>query len=466
MWRTDSKSVEPELALNVLHLSDIHFKYQLEGTIHDLDHDVRNELGIDVKRLTRQTGQINAIVVTGDVAFAGKTADYGVAKTWLASLCKEIGCEIEHVWVVPGNHDVDRAGITEFIRTVQNSIQEEQLDKIDRRIRQFVHEDPIGEDVLKRPLMEYYKFSSIYGCRPERGSLSWDYDLKLDMGYTLKLIGLNSALVSNEKDDKMDRPLVLGQAQLNLPRRQGRIYASLCHHPVSWLKDGEKVHEKLCTRASLQLFGHEHEQALQQVGNSLIVQAGALQPDREVDGPWCPAYNVLALAAVSVGTDHSLSVTAYPRVWCQEHCFVPDPALRGKYSQEFMLLLDEEIRIPEGNGGTTIRKGIKTTPRMPVEADEPTKQERTMVNPVRQLAYAFLTLPYSTQMRIANQLRLLEDEDVGLDCATLFERAFERARARQCLGALWDRVNSAQGEVAMMPNPYQSTGDSEENHHG
>ena len=336
------------MVLNILHLSDIHFKYELDGTVHDLDHDVRNELEIDVKRVIRQAGRINAIIVTGDVAFAGKAADYDVAKSWLASLCREIGCETEHVWVVPGNHDIDRAGVTELVRTVQNSIQEEELNRIDRRIRQFVHDDPTGEVVLERPLAEYYKFSSIYGCRPTRGSLSWDYELKLDKGYSLKLVGLNSALVSNEKDHKTNRPLVLGQAQLTFPRKPGYIYSSLCHHPVSWLKDGVDVHEKLCNRASLQLFGHEHEQALQQVGNSLIVQAGALQPDREEGGPWCPAYNVLTLEVVSEGTNHCLSVTAYPRVWCQDHCFSPDPALDGRCSQAFVLLLDEEIRIPEG----------------------------------------------------------------------------------------------------------------------
>ena len=454
------------MVLNVLHLSDIHFKYELDGTVHDLDHDVRNELEIDVKRVMRQAGRINVIVVTGDVAFAGKAADYDVAKSWLASLCREIGCETEHVWVVPGNHDINRASVTELVRTVQDSIQEEELDKIDRRIRQFVHEDPTGEEVLERPLEEYYRFSSIYGCRPKRGSLTWDYEIKLGIGYSLKLVGLNSALVSNEKDDKSDRPLVLGQAQLTFPRRQGYIYLSLCHHPVSWLKDGKKVHEKLCNRASLQLFGHEHEQALQQVGNSLIVQAGALQPDREETGSWCPAYNVLTLEVVGEGTDHCLLVTAYPRVWSQDHCFSPSPAHDGRCNQQFVLFLDEEIRLPEGNGEPTISKKANAAPQVPVEDDDSINQERTMVNPVRQLAYAFLTLPYSTQMRIANQLALLEDDDVGLDCATLFERVYERARARRCLEVLWDSVSRSQEGVAMIPNPYQTGGDREENHHG
>ena len=454
------------MVLNILHLSDIHFKYELDGTVHDLDYDVRNELEIDVKRVMRHTGRISAIVVTGDVAFAGKAADYDVAKSWLAKLCKEIGCETEHVWVVPGNHDIDRASVTELVRTVQNSIQKEELHRIDGRIMQYVHEDPIGEEVLEQPLTEYYKFSSIYGCRPKRGNLSWDYELKLNLGYILKLVGLNSALVSNERDDKTNRPLVLGQAQLTFPRRRGYIYLSLCHHPVSWLKDGRNVHEKLCKRASLQLFGHEHEQALQQVGNSLIVQAGALQPDREEDGPWCPAYNVLTLEAVGKGTDHCLSVTAYPRVWCQDQRFSADPALNGKCSQEFILPLDDEIRIHEGIADPTTNRKMNTAPQVPVEGNQLGKQERTMVNPVRQLAYAFLTLPFSSQMRIANQLGLLKDEDAGLDCATLFERVFERAKARRSLEALWDCVSEAQGGVTMMPNPYQTAGKREESHHG
>ena len=455
------------MPLNILHLSDIHFKYQLEGTIHDLDDDVRNELEIDVGQVIERCGQINAIVVTGDVAFAGKAADYTVAKNWLATLCKKVGCETEHVWVVPGNHDVDRAGVTQLVRTVQDSIQEADLDKIDRRIRQFIHEDPTGADVLERPLTEYYRFSSIYGCKPTPGNLTWEYNLALDMGYRLSLVGLNSALVSNENDHRRNRPLILGQAQLNLPRRRGYIYATLCHHPVSWLKDGESVHDKLCKRTSLQLFGHEHEQALRQVGSCLIVHAGALQPDRENGGPWCPAYNVVNLEAVESDTEHYLSVTAYPRVWCDDHCFSPDPILGGRPSQEFMLPLDQEIRIHDKINDGLVMEGVLTVTEAFADANAQTEQERNMVDPVRQLAYAFLTLPYSTQIRIANQLSLLEDDDAGLDSATLFERIYERAKGQGCLRDFWDHVSGSQPQgVTMMPNPYQIPDDREEKHHG
>ena len=458
--------LERTLAFNILHLSDIHFKYQLDGTVHDLDHDVRNELEIDVRHVLEQTGTINAIVVTGDIAFAGKAEDYEVARTWLVKLCKAIGCETENVWVVPGNHDVDRDSVTKLVRTVQNSIQEATVDKIDRRIRQYVHEDSKGAEVLASSLSQYYKFSSLYGCKPKSGNLTWEYDLTLNLGYTLRLVGLNSALVSNRDDHQRNRPLIVGQAQLHLPRTKGCLYASLCHHPVTWLKDGPNVHNKLCKRVSLQLFGHVHEQALRQVGNSLIVQAGALHPDREHAGPWCPAYNVLTLEVIENDAGHCLSITAYPRAWSENHCFSADVLLGERQCQEHILTLDDAISIFATDYDEFPNGPYAAASAEPDDSDARTEQEQDMVNPVRQLAYAFLTLPFSTQVRIADQLSLLEDEDAGLDCAALFERVYQRAHDHGQLANLWEQVRTVQVDVAMMANPYEISAQQEEKHDG
>ncbi len=48
--------------------------------MHDLDHDVRNGLIIDVEAVTQRSGSIDAVVVTGDIAFAGAASDYAVAQ--------------------------------------------------------------------------------------------------------------------------------------------------------------------------------------------------------------------------------------------------------------------------------------------------------------------------------------------------------------------------------------------------
>lgn len=452
------------MPLNILHLSDIHFKYQLHDTVHDLDHDVRNELAIDAARFRDQSGPIHAVVVTGDIAFAGKPPDYDAATDWLASLCRRIGCRNENVWVVPGNHDIDRSRITPLVRTLQDSLHTAAPHRLDTTIRQVFAEDPTGADVLARPLAAYYDFASQYGCRPKPGTLSWEYALPLDMGYTLRLVGLNSAFVSSERDDKSTRPLLIGQAQLNLPRRPGYIYAILCHHPVSWLKEGDRLDGKLCARASLQLFGHVHEQTLRHSADSLIVQAGALHPDRDTTAPWCPAYNLLSLHIRDSTDGQSLSVAVHPRVWCDEHRFSADPTLAPLQVQHFALMLDDAVRVnhPSPNA-TVVAETIVGGPRALVATHENNERERDMPNATRQLAYFFLTLPYSTQMRIANALTLLEDDDAGLDCATLFERVYQRARARDGLAALWDHVSTARGDGAMMVNPYRVVGGNEEN---
>ena len=402
------------------------------------------------------------IVVTGDIAFGGKSEDYEVARKWLASLCEKIGCQTEQVWVVPGNHDIDWDRVTAVVRTLQDSIQNSHLEDVDRCIREFVHDDPNGADLLASPLSEYYIFSAMYGCKPKDGHLTWQDELVLNAGYKLRLVGLNSSFISNNEDHQSNRRLVVGQAQLSMPRKLGQLYLSLCHHPASWLKDGKIVSEKLAKRASLQLFGHVHEQALQQTDNSLIVQAGALQPDREEDGFWCPAYNVLALEVIEFDERHALAVTAYPRAWSSDHCFGSDPSVGVELYQRYVLLIDQAISIDEVPPEVKGVAGREAT----VEAEETIERNANMVSPIRQLVYAFLTLPYSSQIRIADRLSLLTDQDAGVDCATLFERVYQRAEAQNALAALWDQVSEAQQEVRMMANPYITSSAQRETNRG
>ena len=61
------------VTLTFLHLSDIHFRgrYQ-EGSAFDLDHHIRNELERDLHGLVDENGPLTAVLVGGDVAFAGK----------------------------------------------------------------------------------------------------------------------------------------------------------------------------------------------------------------------------------------------------------------------------------------------------------------------------------------------------------------------------------------------------------
>jgi len=72
----------------------------------------------------------------------------------------------------------------------------------------------------------------------------------------------------------------------------------------------------------------------------------------------------------------------------------------------------------------------------------------------RRLTYRFLLLPYHQQIKIAQDLGLLVDEDKGLADAELFARYFERAHDRNRLEQLWNSVEATHGVADAAPNPF------------
>ena len=93
-------------SLIFVHLSDIHFRCW-SGSEYDVDNDLRNELLLDAESVSKDHGQPQGILVTGDIAFSGTSEEYDIAKEWLAELCIKLGRTLENVWCVPGNHDVE-----------------------------------------------------------------------------------------------------------------------------------------------------------------------------------------------------------------------------------------------------------------------------------------------------------------------------------------------------------------------
>lgn len=90
------------MKLGVLHLSDIHFRH---------DSAPCKEYGESIARACYQTAhQSNefVIIVTGDIAFSGRSTEYGYARELLTTISSmletELGRDV-HIFLVPGNHD-------------------------------------------------------------------------------------------------------------------------------------------------------------------------------------------------------------------------------------------------------------------------------------------------------------------------------------------------------------------------
>ena len=96
-------------SITLLHLSDIHFIKGVSNVLSsDIDGIVRNELERDAVSLAAKEA-LSGIIVSGDVAFAGKTEEFQTAIDWLHGLSIKLGTDPSLVWCVPGNHDVDRS---------------------------------------------------------------------------------------------------------------------------------------------------------------------------------------------------------------------------------------------------------------------------------------------------------------------------------------------------------------------
>lgn len=440
--------------LVLIHLSDIHFSRSSGADVHDLDADLRNELLRDVTKLSKGLGGATGILVTGDIAYSGQRAEYDNAAAWLADLCREIGCPEENVWVVPGNHDVDRkvAG-RKVTKSLHEGIRAKAEADIDAELREVLS-DPQSADALLAPLGEYNGFAARFQCSISKEKPFWERDLVLDCGTVLRMRGLTSTFVSNANDAKGN--IVLGTAQASAPRADGVLYLTLCHHPPDWLSDQDAVITQLESRVHIQLFGHKHAQRVQVINGKLRLTAGAMHPERHERG-WVPMYNIVEITRRD---DERIAVRLFQRRWHPtETCFVADQdPSTGRDYREFIW---NEYPRPDGNLKRPADALGMTPADLAVSAVIPAttaEVARAMPTPnhQRRLTYRFLTLPFRHQFAIAQSLDVLTDEDRALSNEPLFREVFKRAADRGLLGKLWQETEMKHPDPADF-NPFEAT---------
>ena len=108
---TEHKTTPPPRwsPIRVLHLSDLHFS----ATTPWDPGTVLGCLAADVVKLRAEIGEIDLIVLTGDIANFGTADEYAQATAWLTGpLATAAGVTPAQIRVVPGNHDVHRGSIT------------------------------------------------------------------------------------------------------------------------------------------------------------------------------------------------------------------------------------------------------------------------------------------------------------------------------------------------------------------
>ena len=422
----------------ILHISDIHFKSpDCLDQWTDPDYPVRTRMMRDLAEQVRKLGKVGAILIGGDVAFRAAPDEYKTARDWIQQLSEISGCPKERVFVVPGNHDVDRAIIkgSVQIQNVQHAIASTPLVHREWKLKQQLRDETTGQ-LLFQAHSAYNEFAAPFGCQIWPAKPFWHQDIPLEDGVNLRLYGLTSTLLSGrEGNDDKEGDLYLSPLQTVLDPAPNTLNLVLCHHPIDWLADGEAVDDALTARAAFHVFGHKHKQRLAMDPSYVRFAAAAVNPSRG-EKPYEPGYNLIQLRVEGAGLERRVKVEVRQRrMQDNPERFIAIQNNQGLDVFTSTILIPEEINIPAPMGAL-----LKAAPvgQVPFENDGDTQAvqdaEATMgEEDTRDLLYRFWNLASSKRREIATRLELLKDGEMKLPEPERYGRALIRAAEMQIM---------------------------------
>jgi hypothetical protein len=312
----------------MLHISDIHFKYGEVGEPDDPNRGLREDLIQDVKYMRGRLGPPGMILLSGDIAYAGREDEYHFAYYWLQKeLCPAAQCAIENVFVIPGNHDVDlKAEAGPGFKAARSALRARPAGEVDAELREWLR-DPSSANIIFSPIENYNRFFAAkllcaigpYNVIGPDGktvpNVSKPFvlrDVRLNDGSVLRLWGFNSVLVS-DLTDKVDSMLV-DPAAAQITREDGVVHLVMCHHPFGWIKNRGPFEDRMNGVVQIQLFGHEHTERIEENKHFVRIRAGALQPERDAPN-WKPGYNWIDVSTAVNQGKRKLVV----KVWVRMH---------------------------------------------------------------------------------------------------------------------------------------------------
>jgi hypothetical protein len=443
--------------IRILHLSDIHFGQEIDGSFHEQE-DVRGALTADCRIMRAELGTANGIVVTGDIAFAGRKAEYDRAGVWLDGLCDVVHCRRNAVHTIPGNHDIDRSKIDFMVDLVHQKLRECQHDGVNGILSKIVGNDAksvsTGAGALFDKLAAYREFAERYesNFQSEARPVSIK-EIRFPSGHILRFLGLTSVQVSDAADDV--RKMVLGSNQYVFAPEENVEYVVMCHHPFNWFKDEALAMPRIRTRGRIMLSGHEHQPAFRHIHENdseyVMLDAGAANPPQsEQRSPHC--YNWIEFECVEKNGAFRLEVSVYPRVWITNLAkFGPDQNRIGGYvSQTY------SVGCPNFKKITAAKTSAEpATPLVPIGIHE--EEAAAMPDEERFAKLLYFFWRYLDWQQRYGVLAKVEVLPQGMDrpMPQVLERnALATARAQDKLSAIWDEVMTHVPEAEREPNPF------------
>lgn len=388
-------------------------------------------------------GPIDAIMVGGDIAFQGDPQEYEVARIWLFDLAAICKCDNASIWVVPGNHDVDRKSCQETptmnAQTMISQAQNED-DRLWMLQQQLAHNNT-GQ-ALFHGHAAYNEFAKKMGCQVYPGHLYWKQERELGAGVTLRIHGLTSTLLSGRNGANDGRGSLYLSPLQTIDPSPNVVNLTICHHPPDWLVDGDDVEDMLNERAMFQVFGHKHRQRIYEGTTYVRWGAGSVNPSH-ADKQFEPGYNIVELNVIGEGRERRIDVASHLyKYQPQPEGFQPIRKSDGqevfRHSIPFPAEETSGVRdwgIVEAVTPKTIKEQ-STAPAPYTDAEASMGDAKT-----RHLVDRFWDLDGSERREIALKLNLITDEEINLPEPQRYGIALIRASELDLLDQLEQLVN-------------------------
>ncbi len=287
--------------LTWLHLSDLHMQSEASNDVQVVLDALWNDIP---KQIEKIGGQLDFIAFTGDITHSGKKEEYKLAeKHFFEPLLQATEVARDKLFIVPGNHDVDRDLIDVINPAIPYSL-------TDRDTVTELLKNNARRRLLFGAMSGYTNFVQDYFSSATNHQILRDpsnyYVQHLSVGNrSIALIGLNSAWLSGLTKDAngktIDRGnLLIGDKQVGDAIREAKdvtMRIALMHHPPSWLKEFDESDVKRWLRSGCEfvLRGHLHvpEFVIEKTlgGETISIPAGTVYGGHE----WLNGYNLVHL---------------------------------------------------------------------------------------------------------------------------------------------------------------------------
>ncbi len=268
------------MQIAIIHLSDIHLKDYVTG-ISDINPITRKREKI-IKAIQNKILDFDHvfIVLSGDIAFSGKSTEYEIAKDFILNVATELstysGKKISLIGI-PGNHDCNFSPNQKTRELILSGLESQNFADLDESIIQQ----------CCTPQVEYFNFQSDLFFKDSRVILSHqllnivEYQIS-DFNIVFNCFNTSWVSRKDEKEGRMAFPITLFPSEVFY--NPASIKINIIHHPLNWQsKSSHRDFRRfLNLNGDITLSGHEHETDMTKMSDSsnktnIYIESAALQ---------------------------------------------------------------------------------------------------------------------------------------------------------------------------------------------